>query len=596
MKSAAPRGGGDPVRLEIFRQLFLSICEEMGLTLMRTGHSPNIKERRDYSCAVFDSAGRTIAQGDHMPVHLGSMPASVEAALGAFAHGSGDRSRKDASGGRARARGRPGGALRRGDVVLLNDPFRGGTHLPDLTMVAPFFAGGRDARPLFYLANRAHHSDVGGMSAGSMPLATEIWQEGLILPPVRIVRSGKIEADLLNVLLANCRTPAEREGDLRAQLASLRTGDARLREILRRFGRAEVSGAARRLQEYSRRSVEAMLRRIPAGTWSFEDRLDGDGTGRGHIRLAVTLTVRGGKAVVDLRRVAGQVEGGVNAVASITASAVSYVFRCLLETGIPGADRQSTGGSTDVPWNSGGMDPIRILLARGSVLAARAPAAVAGGNVETSQRVVDLLQGAFARALRGRIPAASQGTMNNVSLGGRWNGAPFAYYETVGGGMGAGPAGPGASGVHTHMTNSLNTPIEAIESALPIVVEATTLRRGSGGAGRHRGGDGTRRELRVLVPVSASLLTERRDSRPWGLEGGGPGAAGRNTLRRAGGALEPLPDKGNFLLEPGDHLVIETPGGGGWGGADPVRAARRRLRTGMESWPAGPGTPGRDPR
>ena len=542
----------DPVRLEIFRQLFQSVCEEMGLTLMRTGHSPNIKERRDYSCAVFDSRGRTVAQGDHMPVHLGSMPASVAAALDAFPR------------------------LGRGDVALLNDPYRGGTHLPDLTMVSPFHAGGGRA-PLFYLANRAHHSDVGGMAPGSMPLATEIWQEGLILPPVLIVRAGRVDDAVLTMLRANCRTPGERTGDLRAQLAALHSGGERLRGMAARFGAGELGRAARALQDYSRRSMEAALRRVPVGRWRFADRLDDDGCGAGPIRLSVTLTVRNGRAEVDFRASADQVAGGVNAVSSITASAVAYVFRCLLVTlartdarpargaAAGGRGAPAAGSGEDVPWNAGGVEPIRIRLREGSVLSARAPAAVAGGNVETSQRVVDVLLGALARALPGLVPAASQGTMNNLAIGGVRAGASFAYYETIAGGAGGGPAGPGASGRHSHMTNSLNTPVEAIESSLPVRVERTTLRRGSGGAGRHRGGDGIVRELRLLCDASASLLTERRRSRPWGLRSGRPGAAGANLVIRGSGRAQPLPAKGNVALRAGDRLVILTPGGGGWG-------------------------------
>ena len=547
----------DPVRLEIFRNLFVSVCEEMGIALMRTGHSPNIKERRDYSCAVFDSSGLTIAQGDHMPVHLGSMPASVASALKAFAAGE-------------------TGGLRAGDIVLLNDPFHGGTHLPDITLVSPLFAASRSAgsthRPLFFLANRAHHSDVGGMAPGSMPLATEIYQEGLVLPPLRLVRNGRLDRDIFGIILSNCRTPEEREGDLRAQIAALQTGERRLKEMIERYGTREVVSYARHLQAYSRRVVTSVLRAIPDGTYRFEDRLDDDGAGCRAIPLRVALTIRRGRAIVDLRRSADQVSGGVNAVASITASAVYYVFRCLVSSLMP-----RDGSSAGVPWNAGSFEPIRILLRPGSILAARSPAAVAGGNVETSQRIVDLLLGALSKAIPSGVPAASQGTMNNLSFGGVDGvGKSFAYYETIGGGMGGRPAGAGLSGVHTHMTNSLNTPIEALEAAFPIRVERYGLRRRSGGAGKHKGGEGIAREIRFLVAARASILSERRVFAPWGRQGGRAGALGANFIIRADSARRRrLPGKVNLALAEGDRLLIETPGGGGWGRPVTARTSSR---------------------
>lgn len=521
----------DPVALEIFRGLFVSICEEMGLALMRSASSPNIKERRDYSCALFDAAGRTIAQGDHMPVHLGSMPASVAAVLAARRLGP-------------------------GDVAVVNDPFHGGSHLPDITLVSAVFAGG--LRPSFHVACRAHHSDVGGMQAGSMPLATEIYQEGLVLPPLPLVDGGRLNRALLEIILANVRTPREREEDLAAQLAALRTGERSLLGMVGRYGRALVERAGRALRAYSERMMRRALEDVPSGVYRFEDRLDDDGFGSGPIPIRVEILIRGGRARIDLRGSADQVRGGVNAVRAITVSAVTYVFRCLIQE--------------DVPSNEGLAAPLTVLTRPGSIVDALPPAAVAAGNVETSQRIVDVLMGALARGLPGRIPAASQGTMNNVALGAQLGPAnrTFAYYETIAGGMGARPDRDGLSGVHTHMTNSLNTPIEALESALPMRIVSYTLRRGSGGRGQSRGGDGVRRVIEARVPTSFSILSDRRTYAPYGLCGGEDGKPGRNSLDRSGSRTRvPLPGKISGYLDPGDRLVVETPGGGGWGRGRP---------------------------
>ncbi len=518
----------DPVRLEVYRNLFASIAEEMGAALQRSAYSPNIKERRDFSCAVFDGSGRLVAQGDHMPVHLGSMPASVRAVLAAL-------------------------SLRPGTMGLLNDPYRGGTHLPDLTLVAPFHVeGDAPERPSFYLANRAHHSDVGGMSPGSMPLATEIYQEGLRLPPVRFIRDGEPDPDLMSLILANVRTPEERVGDLMAQVAANRVGERRLGSLLRRRGPAEVADYAGHLVAYAARIMSSLIAGIPDGAYHFEDSLDDDGAGGGPVAIRVSVVVGGGRARVDFTGSAPQTAGPVNAVEAITRSAVLYVFRCLLPAGAPA--------------NDGCYDPLDIVTPAGTVVNARPPAAVAGGNVETSQRIVDVLLGALAQALPDRIPAASSGTMNNLTLGGvdPRHGEPFAYYETIGGGMGARPASDGLSGVHTHMTNSLNTPVEALERALPVLVTRYGLRRGSGGAGLRRGGDGLVREYRFLAPAEVTLLSDRRVRGPWGLRGGGDGAAGSNVLIGPSGE-ETLPGKFRRRVAAGDRLRIETPGGGGWG-------------------------------
>ncbi len=530
----------DAIELEIFKNIYHSIAEEMGAALRRTAFSPNIKERRDYSCAVFDSKGEVIAMGDHMPVHLGSMPMSVQAAI--------ERC-----------------GLERGDVVMLNDPFCGGTHLPDITLVAPVYIESRGralslprgrprhSKPAFYVASRAHHADVGGAYPGSMGLCREIYQEGVRIPPVKIVHSGKMQRDVLSMLLNNVRTPAEREGDLGAQLAACHTGGERLREICERYGLERAQRAAADLLAYSEEMMRAFLARVPRGTYRAEDFLDNDGISEKPVRIAVTLTFASNVVTVDLTGSDPQVEGSINAVEAITYSACFYVFRCLL--------------AEDVPATAGLMRPIKVIAPEGSVVNARPPAAVAGGNVETSQRIVDVLLRALAQAVPDRIPAAAAGTMNNLTIGGidPRTGEPFAYYETVAGGMGARPAKAGVSGVHTHMTNSLNTPAEALEYAYPLRVWRYSLRPGSGGEGRFRGGDGIVREIEVLTNAEVTLLADRRTRGPYGLGGGGRGAPGKATVIRNDGSSQELPGKFNVRLGAGERIRIETPGGGGWG-------------------------------
>jgi N-methylhydantoinase B/oxoprolinase/acetone carboxylase alpha subunit len=516
----------DPVTFEVLQNLFISVAEEMGVTLCRTSFSPNIKERLDYSCAIYDAAGETIAQGDHMPVHLGAMPLSVRAAI--------DR-----------------GPMAPGDIVMLNDPFRGGTHLPDITLVSPVFLG-RARAPAFYVANRAHHSDVGGMSPGSMPLAREVFQEGLIIPPVTLVRRGAIVDDVLAMVLANVRTPDEREGDLTAQIAANRVAEQRLREIVAKYGAGTVAGYAAALQDHTERVLRATIAAIPDGVYAFEDRLDDDGFASDPIAIRVRVTIAGDGAVVDFTGSDPQTTGGVNANFAITLSATLYVFRCLVQD--------------DVLYNAGVGRAVEVIAPPGTIVNARRPSAVAGGNVEASQRITDVVLGALAGALPGRLPAASQGTMNNVTLGGRdpRTGRPFAYYETIGGGMGARPGLDGISAVHTHMSNTRNTPIEAIEHYLPVRIRQYAVRRGSGGEGRWRGGDGIVREYEVLAETEVTVLSDRRVGVPYGAAGGHPGHAGRNTLIR-GGVETILPGKVRLSLRPGDRLRIESPGGGGYG-------------------------------
>ena len=509
----------DPTTLEIYRALFTSVAEEMGIALRRTAFSPNIKERRDYSCAVFDAKGRVIAQGDHMPVHLGSMPMAVAAALDVI-------------------------KIAPGDVVAVNDPLAGGTHLPDVTLVMPVVKG---RRILFYVANRAHHADIGGATPGSMGLATDIYGEGIRIPPIRLVRGGEVDRDTMRLLLANVRGNVERRGDFDAQIGSLKTGATRLLEIVERRGEREASEYAAQLIDYSARLMRHTIASIPDGTYEAEDALDDDGVDDGPVRIAVRITIEGERATIDFTGSAPQVVGAINAVEAITVSAVSYVFRCLV------------GG--EVPASAGLMEPIDVIAPRGTVVNANPPAAVAGGNVETSQRTVDALFRALSKALPDRIPAASQGTMNNLTIGGiDLRGEEFSYYETVAGGMGARPALDGMSGVHTHMTNSLNTPAEALEYAYPLRVREYRLRRESGGEGKQRGGDGVIREIETLVPARMSLLCDRRKRGPYGLHNGEEGMPGVNRIND-----RVVPGKGSHELRPSDRIRIETPGGGGWG-------------------------------
>ncbi|HLG15647.1 MAG TPA: hydantoinase B/oxoprolinase family protein [Blastocatellia bacterium] len=533
----------DPVKLEIFKSLYSSVAEEMGVSLRRSAFSPNIKERRDYSCAVFNREGVLIAQGDHMPVHLGSMPMSVRAALEIVDPGP-------------------------GDIVVLNDPYAGGTHLPDVTMVAAVFEGvalsprppvppsprprvPASPRPLFYVANRAHHADIGGATPGSMGRADEIYQEGLRIPPVRLMIGGRINEDVMRLISTNVRIPEEREGDLTAQLGAINTGRARLLEIVGRYGFKEADAYASHLISYTAEMMRRVIRDLPDGVFDGEDYLDDDGYSDEPVRIAVRIKIKGDSAIVDFTGSAPQVKGPINAVEAITVSAVYYVFRCLIRA--------------DVPASWGILDPIKVIAPVGTVVNARPPAAVAGGNVETSQRIVDTL----LRALSGagaRVPAASQGTMNNLTIGGidSRTGRPFAYYETVAGGMGARPGLDGIDGIHTHMTNSLNTPAEAIEYAYPMRVRRYGLRRGSGGGGQFRGGDGVVREIELLSDARVTILSDRRKTRPYGLKDGEPGAAGR-TLLISDGRETVLGSKDSTSVRSGDRIRVESPGGGGYG-------------------------------
>ncbi len=513
----------DAISLEVFKNLFAAVAEEMGVTLRRASFSPNIRERLDFSCAVFDSTARMIAQAAHIPVHLGSMPASVAAAVAEFDE------------------------FFPGDVVVLNDPYRGGTHLPDITMISPVFAGGELQ---FFVASRAHHADVGGMTPGSSPLSTELYQEGLIIPPVKLRLSGWMNDGALDLIVANSRNPAERLGDLEAQLAAQRVGESRLLDMLVEQGVEATVEHADALLEYSRRLTEALLTRIPDGVYTYSDAMEGDGQAEYAIPIQARIESRGERLRIDFSGSAPQVGGNVNAVPAIVRSAAWYCVRLLAEE--------------EIPMNDGCFQPVEVITQAGSVLDARFPAAVVLGNTETSQRVVDVVLGALALALPDALPAASQGTVNNFTVGGLEGETQFVYYETLGGGHGASRFGDGLSGRHCHMTNTLNTPVEALEYSLPMRVRRYCLREGSGGAGKHRGGDGIVREYEMLAPATVTINAERRLRAPYGLAGGAAGQRGADRIQR-GDAIERVSGKHTARLAPGDRVVVETPGGGGWG-------------------------------
>lgn len=548
----------DPITLELYRHRFAGVAEEMGITLQRTSYSPNIKERLDFSCALFDRGGHMIAQAAHIPAHLGAMPASVQFILAHIP------------------------TWAQGDVVIVNDPFAGGNHLPDITMITPVFVADQAAdaapntgqTPTFFVASRAHHADVGGMTPGSLPLSTEIYQEGIIIPPVKLYRAGSLNEELLQTILRNVRTPEERRGDLAAQRAAHAVGARRLFELIATYGLEEVNAYASHLQAYSERLTRAAIAQWPDGVYQFEDVIEwpvppsaptsnGQAAGASDVTLIpirVTATIAGDEITFDFTGTAGALHGSLNAVIAITQSACYYVVRCLV--------------GDEAPMNSGCFAPVQVIAPDGCLVNARPPAAVAGGNVETSQRITDVVLGALAQAGSPlgptAIPAASQGTMNNLTIGGQHpDGAPYAYYETIGGGMGASAQGDGMSAVQVHMTNTLNTPVEALEMTFPFRVTHYGRRPGSGGQGQRRGGDGVIRAYELLAPATVTVLSERRTVRPWGLAGGDAGQAGRNLLVHADGSRETLPGKFTRRLAAGDRLVIETPGGGGWGA--PIR-------------------------
>jgi N-methylhydantoinase B len=511
----------DPVELSIFASRIEAVCEEMGAVLRRTAFSPNIKDRLDFSCAVFDAAGGLCAQAAHIPVHLGSMAYAMADIVGRI-------------------------TWAEGDMVIVNDPFLGGTHLPDVTVIAPLF---HEGELMGFVANRAHHADIGAAAPGSMPISRTLEEEGLVIPPTHAVRAGRVVEAFRDKVIAALRNPDECWGDFSAQISANTGGLARLAELVRSLGAADYRKALGELNDYAERLATSALKAVPDGTYRFEDRLDDDGAGNTDLPIRVALTVQGGCIDVDFEGTADQTAGNVNCPLSVAAAAVYYVFRCLMPPQTPAC--------------AGSFRSIHVRAPEGSLLNARRPAAVAAGNVETSTRVVDVVCGALAPALPERIPAASHGSMNNVAMGSRAADRAWDYYETMGGGMGAGPEGGGLSAVQTHMTNTRNTPIEAVEMAYPLRITRYALRRGSGGAGHRAGGDGLVREYEFLAPATVTVQTERRRYAPWGLAGGGDGAKGENRLNG-----KALPGKATVEAQPGDRLTIATPGGGGWGKSD----------------------------
>jgi N-methylhydantoinase B/oxoprolinase/acetone carboxylase alpha subunit len=510
----------DAASLQVLISRLTGVADEMGAVLRRAAFSPNIKERADCSAALFTASGELLVQAEHIPVHLGSMPASVAAAIEAF-----------------------GDELAPEDQVVLNDPFAGGTHLNDLTLVAPAFV---DGRLVGWAANRAHHADVGGAAPGSIPAdAVEVYQEGLRIPPVRL------DDGVRAVLLANSRTPEERMGDLDAQVGANRIGVERL-VALADEPLAEVVA-------YGERRMRAALAEFPDGSWRCEDVLDSFGPAAEQqepTAVVVEVAIEGDGVTFDFTGTGEQRRGNVNAVEAVTVSAVAFALRSVTDPSIPA--------------NGGALRPVHVVAPAGTVVAAVPPVAVGAGNVEVSQRVADVCLGALAQARPDRVGAGSQGTMNNVLIGGAGP-PPWVYYETIAGGQGGRPGRAGMSGVHTGMTNTKNTPVEALERAYPLRVRALRLRRGSGGAGRWPGGEGVERDVEVLEDVTVSLITERRVSQPRGLEGGGPGAVGENWLLPGGDEdrTERVPDKCTLRLHAGDVLRVRTPGGGGWGAPSP---------------------------
>lgn len=516
----------DAAALGVVRAALEHSCEGMGAALARSAFSPNIKERRDFSCALFDAEGRLVAQAEHIPVHLGSMEASVAAVLDEL------------------------GGLDGGDTAVCNDPYRGGTHVPDVTMVTPIRSKGR---LVGYAANRAHHADMGGIAPGSMPAgARNVDEEGLVIPPVLLYRGGRAVRSTFR-LLDETRDPAERAADFRAQRAAARLGARRVTELAESRGRRRLTDAFSALIDGSRTWLEERIEALPAGAWVAEDALDDDGVTDDAVPLRVRVGRRGKRLRIDYSGSSRQRDGNVNAPLAVTQSASYYVVKLVLDPAIPS--------------NRGLFEPVDVVAERGSVLNPRSPAAVSAGNVETSQRVVDVLLRALADAVPDRVPALSQGTMNNVTIGSVDAAARlWSYYETIAGGEGATPRRDGMSGVHTHMTNTLNTPIEALEHAYPMRVTRYTIRRGTGGEGRFRGGDGVVREVELLEDSVVSLLTDRRRSRPAGLAGGADAALGRNLLVE-GDEEADLPPKMTRRFPAGARLRTETPGGGGWGEA-----------------------------
>jgi len=509
--------GMDAIQLSIFSSRISAVCDEMGAVLRRAAFSPNIRDRLDYSCAVFDPQGQLCAQAAHIPVHLGSMAYAMAELVQC----------RD---------------WLPGDMVVVNDPFQGGTHLPDVTLIAPVFA---DQRCAAFVANRAHHADIGAESPGSMPIGNRLEQEGLIISPTVLVENGEIQQSVLDWISAAMHNSTITQGDFSAQISANRSGVKRIQELLAGMGMDAWLNSLKILNDYAERLARAALQELPDGCCEFEDLMDDDGQGNRDIRLHVCVTLNAGQVSVDFSGTDQQVQGNINCPLAVTAAAVFYVFRCLMDERTPAC--------------AGSFRLIQLIAPAGCLVNARPPSAVAAGNVETSSRIVDLVLGALARVIPDRVAAASQGTMNNLAMGSRDGQGGWDYYETIAGGMGAGKQGGGLHAVQTHMTNTLNTPIEVVEAAYPLRIRRYALRTGSGGNGQRKGGDGLVREYEFLTRAQLTLLTERRRHSPWGLLGGRAGLPGENRLN---GKI--LPAKAALVVESGDRLEIATPGGGGF--------------------------------
>ncbi len=517
----------DIITVEIIRNSLEYIAEEMGIVLRNSAYSPNIKERMDHSCAIFDSECRLLAHAEHIPVHLGAMPLGVKKALETIDY------------------------VEEGDMVVFNDPYIGGTHLPDITLVAPVFF---NKNLIGYVANRAHHSDIGGKTPGSMPGdAIEIYEEGLVIPPVKLVRRGIVDRDILNIICSNARTPDTRKGDILAQIAANKRGINRIQKILWKYGTSTFIESVDEILNYSERLARIEISKLPRHMCEAVDYLDDGGPAWNKpIKIHVSVKIEGDNIVFDFTKSDDNVPSPVNATRAVTTSCVYYVFKCTI--------------AREIPSNDGTYRPVRVITREGSIVDTKHPYAVSGGNVETSQRIVDVLFKALSKIIPDIIPAASQGTMNNISFGGMnpKTRKVFTFYETIGGGCGARPGMDGVDGVHTHMTNTMNTPIEEIERICPIMIEEYSLREDSCGAGRWRGGLGIVRKYRILAPMRVSLMGDRHRYSPWGLKGGKNGAPGEYILIRGSKSIR-LGSKETLNLVPGDLLVIKTPGGGGHG-------------------------------
>lgn len=516
----------DPITLEVIRGALIYTSEEMGIALRNSAYSPNIKERMDHSCAILDGSIRLVAQAEHIPVHLGSMRFAVQQALERYE-----------------------GGLVENDQILLNDPYLSGTHLPDMTLIAPFFCGGA---LISYVANKAHHSDVGGRVPGSLPGdATELFEEGLIIPPIRLIRKGRMDPDVARFILSNVRTPRISMGDLRAQIAANNLGKRRLQELVDEHGVETLTVAMEELIRYSERRVRGEIRKMPDGVYRGEDWLEDTGIGSSAVPLRIAITIEGSKIKFDYAGTGPQVEGPLNAPLGVTLAGVYYALTCVTDPSIP--------------VNDGCYRPVEVHVPPGSLLNPRRPAPVGGGNVETSQRNVDALFRAFSKVCPERVCAAGQGTMNNICIGG-FAPEPWTFYETVGGGYGGRRGLDGLDGVHVHMTNTMNTPIEAIESAYPLKFVKYELRQDSGGPGEWRGGCGIERGLRLLRgSATLSLLAERHKIPAWGVRGGKPGGLGEFSLLKPKGKPVKLKSKCTYKMNEGDTLIVKTPGGGGYG-------------------------------